>query len=434
MPGEHRRGISVTASRLAGLLLVSAVIGALVGALAFPVIAVATLSTRKAAQMADSLPRGLTSQPLAQRSRLLDRRGHVIAQFYDHYRISVPLSDVAPIMREAQVAIEDSRFYRHGALDVRGTLRAFVTNRTSGHTAQGGSSITQQLVKMTLLEQAKTKQEQAAATAETYQRKLRELRYALGIERTHSKDWILQRYLNIAYYGDGAYGVEAAARHYFSRPASRLTLPEAAMIAGLVQDPTGYNPAIHPSRARARRDVVLDRLASLGVVSHDVADRAKSRPLGLRITRMHNGCTSATAPFFCDYVRQYLLHDGRLGKDARQGARRLRTAGLTIRTTFDPRVYKAASRAVRRHVHPKDHAVGALALVEPGTGAVRAIAQSRPMGTHKKRGETFLDYAVPRSTAMRAGPRAAPRSRRSSSPPPSSRASRSAPRSRRRRR
>ena len=400
---DGRLGFGGALSRLVSIVLVSALIGALAGAMAIPFIGLAGFTTKSVAKGVENLPATLTTQPLSERSRVLDRRGRLLASFYDQYRIPVPLSKVAPIMRKAQVAIEDSRFYRHGALDVKGTLRAFVTNQTAGGTVQGGSSITQQLVKMTLLGQAKTKEERAAATAETYHRKLRELRYALALEQSHSKNWILQRYLNIAYFGDGVYGVEAASRHYFSRPASRLTLAQAALLAGLVKNPTGYDPTTHASRARTRRAVVLNRMAQLHVISRAEARRAKAGPLGLKITEMRNGCVSSRAPFFCDYVRQYLLHDKALGKTPQERAQLLRNGGLTIRTTLDMRMQKAAVRAVRQHVHPTDRAIGALALVEPGTGKVRAIAQSRPMGRNKKRGETFLNYVVPRKYGNSAG-------------------------------
>ncbi len=400
---DGRLGAGGALWRLASLVGVSALIGALAGAMVFPFIGLAGFTSRSVAETVHSLPTSLTTQPLPQRSRMLDRRGHLLARFYDQYRILVPLAKVAPIMRKAQVAIEDSRFYQHGALDLKGTLRAFVTNQTAGHTAQGGSSITQQLVKMTLLNQAKTKEQRAAATAETYHRKLRELRYALALEQTHSKNWILQRYLNIAYFGDGVYGVEAAARHYFSRHASDLTLPQAAMIAGLVKNPTGYDPTRHATRARTRRDVVLNRMAQLRVISAAQARRAKSRPLGLKISPVPNGCVSSRAPFFCDYVRRYLLHDKALGDTPQARAQLLRRGGLTIRTTIDMRMEKVAVRAVRKHVHAKDRAIGALALVQPGTGNVRAIAQSRPMGRNQKKGETFLNYVVPEKYGDSAG-------------------------------
>jgi membrane peptidoglycan carboxypeptidase len=234
-------------SHLGVMVAVAAVMGVLVGGLAMPFAAITGLSARTVSASIDKVPTDLSAQPLAQRTRILGRDGTLLATLYDQNRVNVPLSQVAPVMRKAIVAIEDYRFYQHGALDLRGTLRAFVTNQTSAST-QGGSSITQQMVKMTLVTQARTKAERAAATADTYQRKVKELRYAIAFEDKYSKDWILQRYLNIAYFGDGAYGIEAAAQHYFSTSASRLTLKQAALLAGLVKNPTGSAACLRVSR------------------------------------------------------------------------------------------------------------------------------------------------------------------------------------------
>ncbi|MEP7090600.1 MAG: transglycosylase domain-containing protein, partial [Nocardioidaceae bacterium] len=300
------------------------------------------------------------------------------------------------VMRKAIVAIEDYRFYQHGALDLRGTLRAFVTNQANNGTTQGGSSITQQMVKMTLVNQAKTRAQRAAATADTYQRKINELRYAIAFEEKYSKDWILQRYLNIAYFGDGAYGIEAAARHYFSVPASKLDLRQAATLAGLVKNPTGYDPTNFPQRARERRDVVLGRMAELNVVSGSQARRAERQGLGLHVKGVLNGCVSSAAPFFCDYAIQYLLADKNLGKTTEERRRLLLSGGLTIKTTVDLRFQRAADRSVRNHVRPRDQAIGGLAMLTPGTGAVRALAQSRPMGNDAAKGETYLNYVAPK--------------------------------------
>ena len=205
-----------------------------------------------------NLPAVLKAQPLSQRTRVLDRNGDTIATFYDENRVNVSLDRVAPIMKKAIIAIEDYRFYEHGALDVKGTLRAFVSNQTSGGGTQGGSSITQQMAKMTLLTQARTAAERKAATENTYQRKIQELRHAIAFEQNYSKDWILERYLNLAYFGDGAYGIQAASRHYFSVTASKLNLKQAATLAGLVKNPVGFDPTRYKDRARARRDVVLE--------------------------------------------------------------------------------------------------------------------------------------------------------------------------------
>src|SRR3954452_2334556 len=383
-------------SHLGVMVAVAAVTGLLVAGLALPFAGVAGLSARTVAQGMDKLPAELVAEPLAQRTRILTDDGRLLATVYDQNRVNVPLSQVAPIMRKAIVAIEDYRFYQHGALDLRGTLRAFVTNQASNANVQGGSSITQQMVKMTLVNQADTAKERAEATADTYQRKLNELRYAIAFEQKYSKDWILERYLNIAYFGDGAYGIQAAARHYFSKPASQLTLGEAALLAGLVKNPTGYAPTNLPAQARDRRDIVINRMAELNVISLTEARQAERRGLGLKVSQVSNGCVSSAAPFYCDYAIQYLLQDPALGKTVEDRRSLINTGGLTIKTNLDLRMQRAADRAVRNHVRPRDRAIGGLAMVQPGSGEVRALSQSRPMGSDKKRGETYLNYVVPR--------------------------------------
>jgi membrane peptidoglycan carboxypeptidase len=397
MRGTGRDRLRRTAGvvgRLSAFVAVAAVMGLLAGSLALPFLGLAGAGARVAARTAAELPTRLDFEPLPQRSVMLDRNGRRLATFFDQNRVTVPLAEVDPLMRGAILAIEDHRFYEHGALDLKGTLRALVSN-SAGDEVQGGSSITQQLVKMTLLEQAKTPEEQAAATERTYRRKVDELRYAIQVESDRSKDWILQRYLNTAYYGDGAHGIEAAARHFFSRSASDLTLRQAALLAGLVKNPAGFDPTRFPEAARERRDVVLDRMAQLGIVTREDADRAKQRPLGLDLSPTPNGCVSASAAFFCDYARRLFLADERFGPD--EAARRdlLRRGGLTLLTTLDPRFQRAAQRSVDARVDPRDRAIGALAMVQPRSGAVRAIAQSRPMGRNAERGQTFLNYVVP---------------------------------------
>jgi membrane peptidoglycan carboxypeptidase len=326
---------------------------------------------------------------------VLAANGKTLAIWYDQNRVNVTLNHVAPIMRKAILSIEDYRFYEHGALDVKGTLRAFITNQASGGVVQGGSSITQQMVKMTLLNQAKTEAERKAVTADTYQRKFNELRYAIAFEQNYSKDWILERYLNIAYFGDGAYGIEAAARHYFSKSAAKLNLKQSALLAGLVKNPTAYDPTNYPGNAKDRRDIVLNRMAELNVITQAKADKAKKSKLGLKVSPNRNGCVSSIAPFFCDYVKQYLLADKSLGKTVQDRENLLNTGGLTIKTTLDPRFQRAADKSVQKHVYPTDRAIGGLAMVKPGTGEVKALAQSRPMGAKKKKGETYLNYVVP---------------------------------------
>ncbi|HEY0618654.1 MAG TPA: biosynthetic peptidoglycan transglycosylase, partial [Kribbella sp.] len=238
---------------------VSVLSGALAAGLAIPFAGLAGYGTEKTNQTLQDLPQELKTVPLAVKSKILAADGSLIANLYEQNRVPVTLAQINPIMRKAIVAIEDDRFYEHGALDAKGTLRAMLRNQSQGSVQQGGSSITQQYVKLSLIEKARTPEEVKAATAETYQRKIAELRYAVAVEKEFTKDQILEKYLNLANFGDGAYGVEAAARHYFSTTAAKLTLPQAAMLAGLVKNPSGYDPTNDMKRAKDRRDTVLGR-------------------------------------------------------------------------------------------------------------------------------------------------------------------------------
>ena len=381
-------------SHLGVIVAVSAVLGVLTAGLAIPFVGLMGYGADATAKSMQSLPSELKADPLAERTRVLGHDGEVIATFYDENRVNVSLQRVAPIMREAIIAIEDYRFYEHGALDLKGTLRAFVNNQTSSGSTQGGSSITQQMAKMTQLAQARTAAERKAATENTYQRKIQELRHAIAFEQNYSKDWILERYLNLAYFGDGAYGIQAAARHYFSVPASKLDAKQAATLAGLVKNPVGFDPTRFKDRALARRNVVLNRMAELDVIDRPAADKLRREPLGLEVRKSRNGCLGSKAPFFCDYVRRYLLADPSLGKTPTDRAQLINSGGLTIQSTLDLDYQRGADAATADAVDPRDQAIGALAMVQPGTGQVKAISQSRPMGRERKKGQTFLNYVV----------------------------------------
>jgi len=385
-------------SHLGVMAAVAAIMGVVVAGLAIPFAGVLGITARNMADAMQELPAELETQSLSQRTNILANDGSSIATLYDENRVNVPLTQMSKRMRESIVAIEDFRFYQHGALDLRGTLRALLTNTAAGGVTQGGSSITQQMVKLTLISQAKGDPDAIReAQEETFSRKIRELRYAIAFEEKYSKDWILERYLNIAYFGDGVYGVQAAARHYFSTDAKKLTLPQSAMLAGLVKNPVGYDPTIYPDRALERRNVVIDRMADLNVIPRERAEKIKKRPLGLKITKNRNGCMFSRSPFFCDYVVGYLLRDRSLGATMDERKQLLYSGGLTVQTTLDPRFQDASDKAVSEHVYATDGAIGGMAMVEPGTGEVRALSQSRPMGNNTKQGETFLNFTVPES-------------------------------------
>lgn len=376
------------------IVAVAAILGVLTAGLALPFVAALGYGSGATARSMQNLPAALKAAPLAQRSRILDRAGKPIATFYDENRVAVTLDKVAPVMRQAILAIEDYRFYQHGALDLKGTLRAFVNNQTSGGGTQGGSSITQQMAKMTLLAQARTAAERRAATENTYQRKIQELRHAIAFEQNYSKDWILNRYLNLAYFGDGAYGIQAASQHFFSLDASQLNTVQAATLAGLVKNPVGFDPTRYEARAVGRRNVVLNRMAELKIIDPGRAAQFAAQPMRLKVQKTRNGCLGTVAPLFCDYVRRYLLADPALGRTVADRSQLLTSGGLTIKTTIGLRFQRAADAATAAAVNPTDQAIGALAMVQPGTGQVRAISQSRPMGRDRKSGQTFLNYAV----------------------------------------
>ncbi|MDX2973872.1 transglycosylase domain-containing protein [Kribbella solani] len=376
---------------------VSVLSGALAAGLAIPFAGLAGFTTQKTSETLQDLPQQFDEVPLKQKSQIFAADGKLIATLAEQNRVPVKLSQVAPIMQKAIVAIEDDRFYEHGALDMKGTLRALLQNQSSGSVQQGGSSITQQYVKISLVEKAKTPEEVAAATADTYQRKVAELRYAVAVEKQYSKNEILEKYLNLANFGDGAWGIQQAAQHYFSVNASQLTLAQAAMLAGLVKNPTGYDPTNNAKRAKDRRDVVIRRMLELHVISLSQANSALKTPVidPAKVRPNKLGCANGPYPFYCEYVVSQLEANPAFGKSKTERSEFLKTAGLTIRTSLDPKVQAAAQRSIDLHTKPSDQSTAAITLVEPGTGIVKAMVQSKPYGS--KRHQTSYNYNVEKS-------------------------------------
>ena len=309
-------------------------------------------------------------------TRVLASDGSVIAQFYSRNRVPVSADRIAPVMKQALIDIEDSRFYQHGALDLMGTVRALITDLRSGSGVQGGSSLTQQLVKQTLIQQATTPAEQRAADAPTLGRKIVEAHLAIDLSSRLSKEQILTRYLNTVYFGAGAYGIQAAAETYFSTDAAALTLPQAATLAGLVQNPTADNPLEHPQGARARRNEVLSRMHDLGHLSSADLASLSARPVAVRPgPGSTEGCQGATlGGFFCDYLQHYLTDTLKISQQ------QLTDGGLTIRTTLRPDMQRAGDQAVLRTLPSSDSRAGIYTVVQPGTGKVLAMSVNRRFG------------------------------------------------------
>src|SRR5215218_9547529 len=398
MPFSPKRAGGVAYS-LVMFVIVSVLAGVLIAGLFVPIAGVAGVSSKAAAAELDSIPAELATPAPATRSKVLMGNGKTLAYFYDENRIPVKLKEIAPIMRQAQIAIEDHRYYEHGALDFKGTMRALVRNSTDGGVTQGGSSITQQYVKMVQIEQCQAKADSECvreAQAPTVERKIRELRYAIAMEKKFTKDQILERYLNIAYYGEGAYGAEAAARHYYSTKASKLTLPQAAMLAGLVQNPDANNPVRNSSAALDRRDVVLNRMAELKLISVDQAREAKNAGFDQKLVKKtRNGCVGTRYPFLCDYVRRTLLTTPGLGKTTEDRENMINRGGLIIQTAIDPKTQDLAQRKVSSVVGPRDPLISTMNMIQPGTGLIIAMAQSRPvMGNEPKKGQTYWNLAA----------------------------------------
>ena len=379
-------------------VVVSVIGGLLAAGLVVPMASLVASGGVAAADSLKSLPAELETPPQAERSRLLNADGSVLTYFYDENRIYRTLDKIAPIMRQAQVDIEDTRFYEHGAIDLYGTLRALA--RTSQGNTQGGSTITQQYVRLVQVEAANAKDDAVARTAATENsvaRKVREMRYSVAVEQRMTKDEILEAYLNISYYGAGAYGVEAAARRYFGHSAAELTLPESAMLAGMVRNPNLTNPLKHPEEALERRNNVLDRMAEIGTITTAEATAAKATKIDTSKGReVKLGCQNANFPFLCDYALRTLLKTPSLGSTVAERKERIMSGGLTIRTMIDPSAQRKAEKTISSFISGKDPVVAVIVMLEPGTGQIIAMAQNRQkMGLNQKKGETYFNYAAP---------------------------------------
>jgi membrane peptidoglycan carboxypeptidase len=360
-------------AKLAAMIVLA---GALVACLALPAVGGAGLAARNSASLLDALPVELTDATPAGNTRVLAADGSLITNFYTNNRTVVASDRIADVMKQALVDIEDSRFYQHNGLDVQGTLRAAVTNVAAGSVQEGGSSLTQQLVKQTLLETADTAEERQAATEQDIGRKLREARLALALEETYSKDEILTRYLNLVYFGQGAYGIQAAAQRYFSVDAADLDLAQAAMLAGLVQSPANDDPITNPDNAQTRRNQVLQRMYDLGHITEAELTEISAQPVQVAPgANAPNGCIDATVGgFFCAYVADYLTGTLGIGQD------QLDDGGLTIQTTLDPQLQTLGDQAVLTTLPMGDQLAGIFTALAPGTGHVLAMSVNRQYG------------------------------------------------------
>ncbi|MGH3148367.1 MAG: transglycosylase domain-containing protein, partial [Rubrobacter sp.] len=294
---------------------------------------------------------------LAQTSVVYDARGNVVDELHGvQNRFVVGLGEVNPTLRDAVVAIEDRRFYDHQGLDFEAIGRAAWENARNFSVQEGGSTITQQLIKNTFIAQEERQ-------LPSFGRKLTEGSLAWQYEKEHSKAEILEQYLNTVYFGANAYGAEAAAKTYYDKRAADLTLAESAMLAGIINLPGAYDPFSDPESAQARRDVVLDRMLEEGHVTREEHDAAVAEELDLSRGRVEYENDNE---YFLDAVRKELA--GEYGDEA------VYEGGLKIYTTLDPRLQELAARSVDSVVAPEmGDPSASLVSVEPKTGAVKAM-------------------------------------------------------------
>ena len=381
------------------LLVLSLGVGAVIFALALlPPVGAAGQAVLRIAdefnQVAEDVD--LAFPRIPERSTIYASDGTVLATLYlDENRKIVRLNQVDDVTLNAVLAIEDARFYEHPGLDVQGILRALVRNVRAGEVEQGASTITQQLARNVF---------STIGTEETLARKVQEARVAMRLEDEYSKEEILELYLNEVYFGRGVYGIGTAAEYYFGTNVRNLTLPQAAMLAGLISSPETYSPVNDKEAAIARRNVVIARMEALGMITEADAAAAMAAPLGLDITQVGN--ENARFPFFVEYLKAEILSDRRFGRTERARIKTLFQGGLKIYTTLEPTLQRAGDRIVARRFPDPRGPQSAIAAVDTDTGAVKALVGGRNFeesqvnlatgqgGTGRQSGSAFKPFTL----------------------------------------
>jgi len=295
---------------------------------------------------------------LGQTSKIYAADGSLLAEIYgDENRTVVPLSVIPSYLKEATIAIEDERFYEHGGVDYEAIGRAVMTDISEGRLAEGGSTITQQLVKKVYVSDERT-----------FTRKIVEAVLATQLERTASKDTILERYLNTIYYGENAYGVEAAAQTYFGKSTAQLDLAQCALLAGLPQAPSAFSPKQDMAAATERRNTVLQKMADLGYINQAEAHYAASQPIALNQT-----AGEINQPYFVEYVKQQLID--------KYGAKKVFEGGLKVQTTIDPSLQAVGVESIRNVLNEEGDPAAALVSIDPSNGYIKAMVSSQDFKT-----------------------------------------------------
>ncbi|MBX0299885.1 transglycosylase domain-containing protein [Cryobacterium sp. 1639] len=378
----------------------SAIAGVLVTVAVTPALALTGITATNTINTFENIPNYLAVDQLSQRSNIYavqpDGNPYLMASFYDQNRVEVPIEEMSQFVQDAAVAGEDPRFEEHGGVDIQGTVRGAISTVT-GAGVQGGSSITQQYVKNVLVQKCEVLNDDAEvdacyddATKTTADRKLREMRMAIGLEKEYTKEQILQGYLNITLFGGVVYGVESAANYYYNTSAANLTLPQAASLVAIVNNPEAFrldrpesetNGAANGyARNKERRDYILGEMLQYEKISQADYDAAIATPIEPTITLPSTGCqTAGGSAYFCDYVSYILKSDPTFGETEDERLANFRRGGYDVYTTLDLELQDAAEQTMSDNVpNVATWDVGGVAVsVEVGTGRVLAMAQNK---------------------------------------------------------
>ena len=334
------------------------------------------------------LPKAL---PPVQTTFVYDRNDELLSTFHGSVdRTLIPLGQMPQHLRDAVIAVEDARFYDHAGVDLKGTVRAAWSDLVARGKVQGGSTITQQLVKRVYAGHYTSPGDDGirdyVVPARTVKEKIREVLLAIKVERTLSKDKILARYLNTVYFGQGAYGIEAAAQTYFGVPGRDLTLLQSATLAGILTAPEAYDPIDHPFDAKFRRDFALDRMVQYGYLDGASAERLKRRACcGIPVSLQRGSEAQIEAPGDAEYFVQYVRED--LAR--RYGAATVFGGGLHVTTSLDLGYQAAAEQAIESHLPSPQDPGAALVAIEPSTGHILAMAGGKDFSVSQLNLATF---------------------------------------------
>ena len=395
MPESSSRVLSAAKPWLK-LLGASVIAGVLVTALAVPAVSLTSATVSRSVGLFEDLPSTLDIGALSQKSEIYstntDGSNTLLATVFDQNRQEVGWDEIAPAVKDAVVSTEDPRFYEHNGVDLTSTLRAALSNLTSGGVESGASTITMQYVKNILVQRAETLDDEAdrekayaEATDTSLDRKLSEMRLAIGLEKQYNKDQILLGYLNIANFGGSVYGIEAAANYYYGTTAAQLTIAQAASLIATVNEPNGLriDEPENIDANKARRDVdVLASMLKQHTITQAQYDEAIATPVTPVITEPSTGCQTAAsgAAYFCDYVTWIVKNDPTFGATADERWSNFKTGGFQIFTTLNPTLQANANETMTEYVPASSDELdlgSTIVTVEPGTGRILAMAQNK---------------------------------------------------------